>query len=56
MSLTLVTYVSKGSLIGSLMMACVGLILCTVGLGSHYLAYPFYFDLKHLRTVLNLSM
>lgn len=32
MSLTLVTYVSKGSLAGSLMMACVGLILCTVGL------------------------
>ena len=32
MSLTLVTYVSKGSLVKSLMMACVGLIMSTVGM------------------------
>src|SRR4030043_1159905 len=32
MSLTLVTYVSKGSLIKSLMMACIGLIMSTVGM------------------------
>jgi putative tricarboxylic transport membrane protein len=32
MSLTLVTYVSKGSIIQSLMMACLGLIMSTVGM------------------------
>jgi putative tricarboxylic transport membrane protein len=32
MSLTLVTYVSKGSIIRSLMMGCVGLVLSTVGM------------------------
>jgi len=32
MSLTLVTYVSKGSLIRSLIMACVGLVMSTVGM------------------------
>jgi putative tricarboxylic transport membrane protein len=32
MSLTLVTYVSKGSIIRSLIMACIGLIMCTVGM------------------------
>ncbi len=32
MSLTLVTYVSRGSLVKSLMMACVGLIMSTVGM------------------------
>ncbi len=32
MSLTLVTYVSKGSLVKSLIMACVGLIMGTVGM------------------------
>ncbi len=32
MSLTLVTYVSKGSIIRSLMMACLGLIMSTVGM------------------------
>ncbi len=32
MSLSLVTYVSKGSIVRSLMMACVGLILSTVGM------------------------
>ena len=34
MSLTLVTYVSKGSIIRSLMMACLGLIMSTVGMDS----------------------
>lgn len=48
MSLTLVTYVSKGSLIRSLMMACVGLIMSTVGMDPITSRARFTFKLSAL--------
>ncbi len=49
MSLTLVTYVSKGSIVQSLMMACVGLIMSTVGLDPINSRNRFTFGIAALR-------
>lgn len=48
MSLTLVTYVSRGSLIRSLIMACVGLIMSTVGMDPFTSRTRFTFGLASL--------
>ena len=48
MSLTLVTYVSKGSVIRSLMMGCVGLLMSTVGLDPITSTGRFTFGLPAL--------
>ncbi len=48
MSLTLVTYVSKGSLIQSLVMACVGLVMSTVGMDPITSRARFTFGLTSL--------
>ena len=48
MSLTLVTYVSRGSLIQSLMMACVGIIMSTVGMDPITSRTRFTFGLPAL--------
>jgi putative tricarboxylic transport membrane protein len=48
MSLTLVTYVSKGSIIRSLIMACVGLIMSTVGMDPISSRSRFTFGLPAL--------
>ncbi|MBP1698005.1 MAG: tripartite tricarboxylate transporter TctA family protein [Deltaproteobacteria bacterium] len=48
MSLTLVTYVSKGSLIRSLIMACIGLVMSTVGMDPITSRSRFTFGLPSL--------
>jgi putative tricarboxylic transport membrane protein len=48
MSLTLVTYVSRGSLIRSLVMACLGLCLCVVGMDPITARSRFTFGLSGL--------
>ncbi|MFH1488646.1 MAG: tripartite tricarboxylate transporter permease [Pseudomonadota bacterium] len=48
MSLTLVTYVSRGSLIRGLMMACVGIIMSTVGMDPFTSRTRFTFGLTSL--------
>jgi putative tricarboxylic transport membrane protein len=48
MSLTLVTYVSKGSLVRSLIMACVGLVMSTVGMDPITSRSRFTFGLAPL--------
>lgn len=48
MSLTLVTYVSKGSIIRSLVMACVGVIMSTVGMDPFTSGTRFTFGLPAL--------
>ena len=48
MSMTLVTYISRGSLIRSLMMACAGLILSTVGMDPITSKTRFTFGLPAL--------
>ena len=48
MSLTLVTYVSKGSLVRSLIMACVGLVMSTVGMDPITSRSRFTFGLPAL--------
>jgi putative tricarboxylic transport membrane protein len=49
MSLTLVTYVSKGSMVRSLMMACVGLLMSTAGLDPINSQSRFTFGISALR-------
>ena len=48
MSLTLVTYVSKGSIVRSLVMACLGLIMSTVGMDPITSRSRFTFGLSSL--------
>jgi len=48
MSLTLVTYVSKGSLVRSLTMACIGLVMSTVGMDPITSRSRFTFGLPSL--------
>ena len=48
MSLTLVTYLSKGSLVKSLMMACVGVIISTAGMDPITSRTRFTFGLPAL--------
>ena len=48
MSLTLVTYVSKGSLLRSLIMACLGIIMSTVGMDPMTSRTRFTFGISNL--------
>ncbi|MFC1816689.1 tripartite tricarboxylate transporter permease [Thermodesulfobacteriota bacterium] len=48
MSLTLVSYISKGSLIHSLLMACLGIIMSTVGMDPFTSRTRFTFGLPYL--------
>ncbi len=48
MSLTLVTYVSKGSLVKSLIMACVGLVMSTAGMDFITSRHRFTFGIQAL--------